>query len=886
MAIFKVPIEPGGQLSDLVQTDLGKNQHQQVVNLRQEKINEWECVKGYKEVSTEFTDIRAAVEISDDLSGDRFLLVQDGTTLKRLDYDSVNSPLFGYENETPDTITLPSGITISANGTTPPLRFFYFRGIVRISGASEPMWYGYVDRTFFPNSWATHTLDDFNSDRGNWTSGVDATTTHETTSPLLEGAGTLQVDATAANGYAWHTYTCVVGTKYKFFVKGLKESGQTSQNYKVQISTILGTGDIAVLTHDTDDEWHVFEYEFTATATQVHVEFSPVDNGDYAHFDYALMRVCHQIVVADWHIFPASLNKPTSSEITDIDAAAHGQAINSAGFLNALFSFGFGYDQSQFSLMADDLEIDTATNLNNFMPDTIVNAVCSGTYGVVKFDITIKDAFDLYRVTSFLFNIYYKVGEDTLLDPKWNEYNTHAEIDFTEEYEEGHVFTKTNFYYDSADPKRLYLSSVSQASGERTQRYWDGYFQVGRRIKLSNAVGSLDTIITTYNDNGVTEFGHYIEVLDDVDALQAITGTLSATGVWIEKIWDYSSGYKSRISIEIEGTNEGGYDEVTEIPAGTKHNTPNYSHWTVIEEVAYIASLEDEEEDAIRYSPQYQYDNFPIGNLQQILVGDIDQTRAVVKRHNRLVILKRNSLTQGNFVSGQYYEDISPKEFGLYATFGYKVIGTILYFMEKPDFYMFTGSDPQPIMVNEMQRQLYRNNVDENSFIAHDSLNNEIWLILGGIILIYHPERKEWYTRSTDITAVTAFNDIDKRMMLCSADKIVCYNHSETVFDEDIFWSVKTKVIADDTEEYLKKVNKIKGLMKGSSEVNIVVRDIEEVTSRNCSFTPHTTKIQNNRASDDPKFMFKELEILISVTSSDSQQATIRNIQAEVEAWK
>ena len=91
MAEFiKIPIRPGGMNRDQIENDLGYNEFYEVKNLRQNKIGEWECVKGYL---THFAfapngnNIKAATEITDDLSGDRFILFQDGTTLKRLDYD-------------------------------------------------------------------------------------------------------------------------------------------------------------------------------------------------------------------------------------------------------------------------------------------------------------------------------------------------------------------------------------------------------------------------------------------------------------------------------------------------------------------------------------------------------------------------------------------------------------------------------------------------------------------------------------------------------------------------------------------------------------------------------------------------------------------------------
>jgi hypothetical protein len=143
-SLVKIPLRPGGMLTDVIETDLGQFQHQEVKNLRLVRENEWECVVGYLNIKTGFTNIKAITEVTDDASGDRFLLIQDGTDLKRLTYDDGDGN--GYENETATTLTLPSGVTI---GATAILRFFIYRGVIRITGASEPLWYGYIDRTLF-----------------------------------------------------------------------------------------------------------------------------------------------------------------------------------------------------------------------------------------------------------------------------------------------------------------------------------------------------------------------------------------------------------------------------------------------------------------------------------------------------------------------------------------------------------------------------------------------------------------------------------------------------------------------------------------------------------------------------------------------------------------
>jgi len=143
---INIPIAPGGMLGDIVEDELGSHQHQRVENLRQVKKGEWELPPGYRNTLTGLINAKAGIEVDEDESGDRFRLIQDGINILRIDYDISNSPLFGYENESTVTLGLPSGVTIASTVT---LRFFHFRGVIRISGASGPLHYSFIDRTLF-----------------------------------------------------------------------------------------------------------------------------------------------------------------------------------------------------------------------------------------------------------------------------------------------------------------------------------------------------------------------------------------------------------------------------------------------------------------------------------------------------------------------------------------------------------------------------------------------------------------------------------------------------------------------------------------------------------------------------------------------------------------
>jgi hypothetical protein len=856
---------------------MGTDQHIEVANFKEIKENEWEIVKGLINSTTGLTNIKAAKEVTDDLSGDRFIILQDGTGLKKIDYDATNSPLTGYENETPDPLSLPSGVTIGADDTC---RFFVNNGIVRITGGSEPMWYGYIDETFFPNSWSTLDLDDFNSGVDGW-AGSGANVSQETVSPLLEGAGTLEIESAVATGYAYKAFSVTSGKKYSFFIKGIKASGQNSTTTRVLIGTTQGGNEIASIIKDTVDEWIVFEQEFTATSSTIYISITAHAMSDIVHFDYSLLRENHEIIIEDWYLYKAQLPKPTNTEIAGVDVRAHGTSINAGGFLNCIGAVGLGYDKSQYGMLREDQVFTDGGGFNVFTD--YVNAICSGSYGVVEFDPKIDGSLTDYRITSILLAMFYQLGEAGIIDKAVGEYKVYEEIDFTEEYEDGWIFAKANFHNLSANHKRLNLWQV----GDDDQRWWDGLFQVGRRIRIANATGTLDTVITNYNEATSNDQNHYIEVLDDCDALGAYDTDLSQCGVWIERVWDYSGGnYQMRVAAEIEGTNLGTFPAFADIPSGTEENIPDYTHHLVIENTAFILSNEDEEQDIIRFSPSSQYDNFPEGNVIQTPVGDIDRNLALVERDGRFVTLKRKSVAQGQFTSNSYYHDKDGVAHGLYATYGYIIIDDVLYFMDIDDIYMFNGVQVQPFMQNSLMRSLYVANVHTESFFAYKPLDKELWLVLNGIIIVYDFERRNFYLRETAITPVRGFTDYDQRLFLYSSTKFTLYDHSQTTFDESMQASFKTRIVDLKSPQHLKHLKKIYIRMISNTNYAIDFTDEKESAPyESDAQTPPTSKFTLNTLK--PKYLFREGYLEFQTAGIPSNlTGTIKTIDLVVQRWK
>ena len=108
-----INIIPGGMNTDVVENLLSGTEFQLIKNMRMQKKGEWINDNAWVELITGLSGVKSGIEITDDLSGDRFILYHSGTALNRIDFDDGDGN--GYENETPAGVNLPSGVTISAD---------------------------------------------------------------------------------------------------------------------------------------------------------------------------------------------------------------------------------------------------------------------------------------------------------------------------------------------------------------------------------------------------------------------------------------------------------------------------------------------------------------------------------------------------------------------------------------------------------------------------------------------------------------------------------------------------------------------------------------------------------------------------------------------------
>jgi len=204
---------PGPMITDVAPHLLKENEWQEVINLRMTKAGAMESVERLHD-SIAGTDIRAMAEFTEDKSGDRFILYQDGTKIYRVDYDDGDGD--GYENETPVELTLPSGVTIP----DVTCRFFFYRGVVRIIGpidsdsADCPLWYGYIDREILTDAYEKLDEDGFEADTESLAANGSAAVTSESVSLTPVGSKCLQIDQNGnLNASARKSWSVPAGVK-------------------------------------------------------------------------------------------------------------------------------------------------------------------------------------------------------------------------------------------------------------------------------------------------------------------------------------------------------------------------------------------------------------------------------------------------------------------------------------------------------------------------------------------------------------------------------------------------------------------------------------------------------------------------------------------------
>ncbi|NOY58910.1 MAG: hypothetical protein GXO75_08240 [Calditrichaeota bacterium] len=888
--LVKVTLRPGGMRTDVSENDLSNIEYQEVKNLKQDKFGKWVTCKGYKDIlALSGADIRAAIEVTDDISGDRFILYQDGTSLKRLDWDQTN----GYSNATPTTLTLPDDVTIDSNAV---LKFFYYRGVVRITGASEPMWYGYIDRQRFYHNLVTIKQDTFESGTdgwfGNW-ANISQSSTY-----AFQGTYSLKIVQSQTYGYATsQPINVTVGKYYRVSINMYKDSNDDQRIYKVKIWKHLssGTETIEERTFSSTDRWIKFTSSiFKAETNQIEIAVWPSDEstgtGTLYIDEVKVERIDADQVGPAWFLKKARIENEIAENYWNTQFDDVFKKHNTAPGTMYLGYF-YIYDFGQYPLHEDMICKKTDSGFR-WLPQNYILEM-----EPQKISLGIPTDLD-ERITGIA--IVVGLNERITYVSEWGTPYDVATSVYEREKIPWYVVTTFDFtkpltpikyehtecVYETATKDRIYI-----AAGNHTTKVWweNGYFYEGCKVTIEVVGGGrLDTTVIKQGRASSSYLGSawYIQLADDVypnllnsDVDQVFDATFEIDRIWREDT--NNNVYLTDLSIGYKGVE---YHEFTGIPPGTKDISPNYRHHVVLNERAFVTSLEDEEEDVIRYSPEYQFDVFPNLNIIQTETGDFDKNLSIVKRDDRLMILKKRSISQVQFAGNQFYHDYIDNQIGLFAENGTVVIGNILYFMDREEVYEYTGVAPRPILANQMMQNIYKQYVDKNSFLAWDKVNNELWLFLNGRIFVYNPNRQEWYERDTDIDPIKGyFVDADGRFVVFNQTKFVDYSHNDSTFNESVTFSLKSRIIDNDSPYFWKKLKEIRIFGKGNKNLVVKVKDPQK-TEYQKTLTPDATN--EKEIKDFPKYLFKTMDLTVSAEAASTDVSNeIKKIELIIEKW-
>jgi hypothetical protein len=892
---IRIPIRPGGMLADKNPNDLGIDQHENVTNFKEVKEGEWDIVKGLINSVSGFTTLKAAAEVTDDLSGDRFIIVQDNTNIKRIDYDGTNSPVTGYENETPTTLNLPSGVTIGAGATC---RFFVHNGVVRITGGSEPIWYGYIKKKLLYTGYVEvdKFLFEVAAEVANFT-GSNATVAQSAAWSQKQSTYSMLITSTGSGAYAYRQITAKTKGKYRLFCQASKFDGApNTDDWYIKVGTSPGAGDILETQHQASNsvsmQYCIFEFDvpndWDNETTTIYISIFPetgTGSGDTLYIDNWLLQESYpQLNIQNWIMEKAALDK---FNLTDVAVLNHWPTDEADSTnRNVYCKVAAVYDGGQYSLMNIPVVLSSGAN------DPVHKLFDGDDQLGVKINLrlqgaTILDDYLNYRLTGIL------VIAGTVLQPLQESdasmvWKVIEALDF-QTHPPDIEFTHDKVQYDTANPNRLELRD--DAAGASYHSHWeDGYFQVGAYVHISRGGIQWISKITAVNITGAGN-SDYIELEDAIHpylfSVIDPDANFDEDDMWfkISRLYKYSAadGIDTNIGAEVEGGTS--FWSYTSIPAGTIENTPDYTHHRIIDNIAFALSNEEDAQDIIRYSPVYQPDNLPILNIITTPVGDIDRNLALVERDGRFVTLKRKSVSQGQFTSSTYFHDKEGVSHGLYATEGYIVIDDVLYFMDIDDVYIFNGVEVLPLMQKSLMRSFYVDNVHTGSFFAYKPLDKELWMVLDGIIIVYDFERNKFYLRETVITPVKGFTDYNQRLFLFSTKKFALYDHNEATFDESIRAYFKTRLVDLTTPENYKFCHKIQMRIKSNADFALRITDEREGKYSEGTATPDDNYL--GLITFKPRYLFKEAYIEYTTSGlSDILYGTIKSCDLVVDRWK
>jgi len=767
--IVDVEIIPGGMYEDVAETELGPAQHQEVQNLRITRDGAWDVVLGSMDYFDDplNSSMKRVVEVEEDASGDRFVIIQDGGTLYRIDFDDGDGN--GYENETPSALTLPSGVTLSSANT---VVFNSFRAIIRITGTSEPLWYGYVDRTLF------HGDDSF--------------------------------------------------TVQDWFLK------------KAEIEWPSGTNDLQLVdaenipTKDVDTN--------TDLTAVIYVKFFYVfDGGQYE----LLKNIDNLISGAAFNFTGLEIEYvvPGRSRAVQLHIRVNGSTLKSNMFNERITGVGLAIVKKDFA--PSGVSSDTTQIFNE---------------AVETFQVPLLIPFDE------------DLGEIAFVvrNAQWDS-TANTEIEITD---------STNDYYLSKEA---------------------GFLGVDVDVEITYNGSSVTTKVASIDYGDTVSTNALLTVDDSLAGIFGATGAKTNVGIKITRKWQYdsSNGYHTYVGVDVDNLGLT-YEEFTDIPQGNDNApadiNPNYVYHEVIEDRAYVSGMTGDESDSVRFSPVNQFDVFPNNNIIQTEVGDSDQVQAIAKIDNKLAIIKKKSLSQGNFIGGSYIENIGIVKHGMFPTYGFLVVENLLYVMDRDDVYVFDGINAIALFeqTNSKLRSVYQDNVDSGSFLAFDIINNELIVYTPNKTLVWQRERgpNGWYTRvfsGLSQSLTFQYNNAERQLILGEANKTIQMNHDtaavyNTSPDEAINWFVTTRVMGR-IHWHAKMKELWHHFFINGGDAAFTYTDTEESVSESDSVTTPSTL--EGRISRPAHKLVKQLFIKLQKTGS-TRGATgeIRRMIMKLEVWK
>lgn len=874
-ATIPLKFTPGGLNSDVVETELGIQEYTQMKNLRMSKHGELINDKGYLAVKSGLSGITSAIEIDDDVSGDRFIVYHSGTALYRLSYDDGDGN--GYENESASVITLPSGVSFTANDD---VRFHWHNHVLRIIGGSHPLRYEYFNRTMLPDAEELYAEDDFALTTESWNASANSSIARVSGGvPTFGGdAYDLQVTQTGADGYAWKGLILSDEGEYVFrcWVQGSGSGDKILMLGTSEYDDSLGSQTIEA----ADTEWRLIELRFTKVQSTLYVTFQPSDgqSGDVGHIDnLKLYQIMSKPKLNTWALSKAFVED--TQGLGDLDYWYVRDVMNLiplTDFAELTLRGCNVLDRSQYSLFFD-LELDDSASFN-------ANTATQAVSAEILVDEKMFD--DQDRMTAFGLAADAGLNDGDIISVKRVLGDV---VDFTQSLDDV-VYQHAGLGWELANPKQLKLIKVIEPD-ESVYYSQNGYLVPGNILHLENQYGWTDLMVVSVDTSGSfpnTTF-IYVQVEGPITPLLGAGGAsnedLASTKITVKRRIEFD-GSQYRYWAVLDKVNDSDYYDATGYPPGVSDITFDYHDLCMVGGRSFVLSNEIGEGDLVRFSPVNMPDVHPSTFYFQTEIGDSDANLAVIALGDRTVILKAKSLSKMSVYGDTMTSDIGFANRGLYATHGYIVIDGVLYFMDRNDVYLFNGVQVVPLLKNEKVRNFYKTYVDADSFFMYNKIENDLYLVLSGNdMLVYSFDFEVWRTVNYGaVVPVNWFLNSEKRLIAVRSGGFYDYNHDDNVFAGQMSVQFKTRLTDFGGGEQYKKLKRFVLTCKCSTDVNIKVDCLETGVTDTISITPDDEDVTTIEDVSS-KLLVKNIEITVYTTAAYDFEMQFRSLLVEVMKW-